>query len=298
LGSNPFSTLVKECGDTPQPFFKPKSDLEAMLFQWAELTRSLGKLPTQADWICHDCKPTTEGISRSHKLKWADLPYKFMEDYSSKDEWSDVIDLIPKRLNTEINKSKSDLLIERLTYEYLKFIPPVVQDLVDLSINEEKSIEFEKKVNLIFRMLGFDVTPYGQGKGRNPDGIATENQHRYAILIDSKCRRGNYRIGTEDRKFIEYIKTHSESLKKDGFPNIYFLVVSSAFDGVSTTSIKNIKIETQVTTTLLPAWLLLKLLSIKIQNPRPFDLKKFQELLIVDGEITESKIDKFIKGLK
>ncbi|HEX7413541.1 MAG TPA: hypothetical protein VF411_05800, partial [Bacteroidia bacterium] len=75
-------------------------------------------------------------------------------------------------------------------------------------------------------------------------------------------------------------------------------IVSSGFDTVSPTSIKNIKVETQVTTTLLTSRLLLKILSNKVQNPRLFDLKKFQELLIEDGEITEKRIDKFISSLK
>ena len=185
-----------------------------------------------------------------------------------------------------------------MNYEYIKFIPPIVQDLVDLSVNEEKAREFEKSVNLVFQMLGFEVTDYGQGTGRNPDGVAKENQFRYAILIDAKSRKENYKIGTEDRKFIEYIKTFSEPLKKSGFTNIYFLIVSSGFDSVAPTAIKNIKVETQVTTTLLTSRLLLKILSNKVQNPRLFDLKKFQELLIEDGEITEKRIDKFISSLK
>jgi hypothetical protein len=61
---------------------------------------------------------------------------------------------------------------------------PVLHDFNDLSINKESSREFEKKVNLVFKMLGFEVDELGQGSGRNPDGIAKENQFRYAIIID------------------------------------------------------------------------------------------------------------------
>jgi hypothetical protein len=169
--------------------------------------------------------------------------------------------------------------------------------LIEFSTDEEKSKEFEKDVNIAFQMLGFEVADYGQGTGRNPDGIAKENQYRYAILIDSKSRKDGYKVGTEDRKFIEYIKTFREPLRKSGFTNIYFLVVSSGFESVSAKSIKNIKVETQVSTTLLTSRLLLRLLSNKIRMPRLFDLKKFQELLIEDGEITEKKINKFIEEL-
>jgi len=143
-------------------------------------------------------------------------------------------------------------------------------------------------------MLGFEVTEYGQGTGRKPDGVAKENQFRYAILIDAKARKDSYKLGTEDRKFIEYIKTFSEPLRKSGYSRIYFLIVSSRFEGISELAIKNIKLETQVTTSLLSSKLLLKLLSSKIKSPRLFDLNKFQELLIENGEITEKRIDRFL----
>ena len=298
FGSNSYSKLVTECGDIPKEFFKQKSDLDEILTQWGNLARTLRKMPTSADWAFNNCKPTIDGITRSHNFKWMDFPYKFIEFYSDKDEWKDVVALIPNRSVNGHSITKSIPKIGGLNFEFLKFIPPIVQDLVDLSINEEKSREFEKNVNLVFNMLGFEVTDYGQGTGRKPDGVAKENEHRYAILIDAKSRKDNYKIGTEDRKFIEYIKTFFEPLRKSGFTNIYFLIVSSSFDSVSTTAIKNIRVETQVTTTLLTARLLLKILSSKIQTPRLFDLKKFQELLIEDGEITEKKIDKFIAGHK
>lgn len=297
-GSNCWTKLVSECGDEPQGFLKKKSDIKEILIQWGNLTRSLEKLPVYADWSFHNCKPSIDGINRSHNLKWADFPYKFLELYSDKDEWNDVIALIPSRSANGHSISKSIPKIEGLTYEILKFIPPVVQDLVDHSSNKEKALEFEKGVNLVFQMLGFEVTDYGQGTGRNPDGIAKTSQHSYAILIDAKSRTKHYKIGTDDRTFIEYINKFSEPLKKNGFKNIYLLIVSSDFDSVSATAIKNIKLETQVSTTLLQSRLLLKLLSNKIKTPRLFDLKKFQELLIEDGEITEKKIDKFTAGLK
>jgi hypothetical protein len=298
FGRNSWTKLVSECGDIPNKFSTSKVELEEILIQWATLAKNSKELPAIADWKYHNCKPSINNIKSSHGLRWADLPYKFLELYSHKEEWKDVVLLIPNRSLNELSNPKSIPKIEGLNFEILKFIPPIVQDLIDFSVNEEKSREFEKSVNLIFQMLGFEVVDYGQGTGRNPDGVAKENQHRYAILIDAKARKDSYKIGTEDRKFIEYIKSFSEPLRKSGFANIYFLIVSSNFDSLSLTSIKNIRVETQVTTTFLTSRLLLKILSNKIQKPRLFDLKKFQELLIEDGEITEKKIDKFIIGLK
>lgn len=145
-------------------------------------------------------------------------------------------------------------------------------------------------------MLGFEVTEYGQGTGRKPDGIAKDNQNRYAILIDAKSRKDSYKMGTEDRKFIEYIKTFSDSLIKSGFSKRYFIIVSSKFDSLPKKAIENIKIETQVPVTFITAKLLLKVLANKIKEPRLFDLNKFQKLLVEDGEISEKKIHDFLKG--
>lgn len=298
FGRNSWTKLVVECGDIPNSFSTVKVELEEILIQWATLASNSGELPAIADWRFHNCKPSINNIKNSHGLKWADLPYKFLELYSNNEEWKDVISLIPSRAANEQFVSKSVHKIDGLAFELLKFIPPIVQDLVEQSVNEEKARDFEKNVNLIFQMLGFDVTDYGQGTGRNPDGVVKDNQHRYAVLIDAKSRADKYKIGTEDRKFIEYIKTFSEPLRKQGFANIYFLVVSSRFDSAYQTAIKNIKVETQVTTTLLTSRQLLKILASKIHAPRLFDLKKFQELFIEDGEIVDKKIDKFLAGLK
>jgi len=57
----------------------------------------------------------------------------------------------------------------------------------------------------------------------------------------------NYKIVTEDRKFIKCIKTLSQSLRKSGLTNIYFFscfkVASIQFTLIA---IKNIKVETLV----------------------------------------------------
>jgi len=178
FGGNSWSKLVTECGDIPRDFAGSKSDLEEILIQWATLAKNTGELPAIADWIYHKCKPTINGIKYSHGLLWSDLPYKFLELYSDKEEWKEVVALIPNRTIKGHSISKSIPKIDGLNFEFLKFIPPIVQELVDFSVNEEKSREFEKSVNLVFQMLGFEVTDYGQGTGRNPDGVAKDNQHR------------------------------------------------------------------------------------------------------------------------
>ena len=297
-----YNNLVKACGDNTKEFSFPKSDPDKILFKYGELTRKIGEKPAISHWVKEKVSPSVNAVK--NWCKWSELPDKFIEFASGKEEWNDIIDFFPKQKSSEkifTHIQQNNLEVqenESIDPELLKFIPPVVQDLIELSANEEKKYrEFENKVNLVFEMLGFDVEYCGQGTGRKPDGIARERQNHYAILIDAKSRKDSYKIGTEDRKFIEYIKTFSDEPENKGFSNKYFFIVSSKFSSLSEKYIQNIKIETGVSTTLLTSKLLLKLLAKKIQKPRLFDLKKFREKLLVDGgEISENKIYNFLKG--
>jgi hypothetical protein len=117
FGSNAFSKLVSECGDVPQTFSKPKSSLTDILIQWGNLARTLNKLPTTADWSFHNCTPTSDGIARSHKIKWKDLQEKFLEQFSNDNDWSDVIELIPTSLdNGNVINLKDEKFITGTVY--------------------------------------------------------------------------------------------------------------------------------------------------------------------------------------
>ena len=298
FGGSAFTKLVKEAGDKPNVFSTEKIELDEILIQWGNLTRKCGKLPVIADWQFNGCKPEIGNIKRTHGLKWNDIPYAFLEHYSGESEWKDVIELIPSKTIENYEIENNEYASETLEYKFHKFLPPIIGNLIDLSFNEEKFREFEQQVNLAFQLLGFEVTEYGQGTGRNPDGLAKDQKNRYAIIIDSKARRNGYKIGTDDRTFIEYIKAYKEVLTKSGFPTVYLLVVSSQFESTTDKAIKNIKIETNVSASLISSRSLLKILASKIENPRLFELRKFQELLIETGEITEKRVDKFLKEIK
>ncbi|MFA7115860.1 MAG: restriction endonuclease FokI C-terminal domain-containing protein [Bacteroidales bacterium] len=298
FGSSAFTKLVQEAGGSPNVFSTEKIELSEILLQWGNLTRKIGKLPVIAEWQCNGCKPEIGNIKRTHGLKWNDIPYAFLENYSSKSEWIDVIELIPSKTFENHENEKGELVSGTLEYKYQKFLPPIVANLIDLSYDKEKFKEFEKQVNQVFHLLGFDVIEYGQGTGRNPDGIAKDPENRYAIIIDSKTRKNGYKIGTDDRTFIEYIRTYQKTLANLGFQTIYLIIVSSQFESTTDQAIINIKLETNVSTSLISSRSLLKILASKIENPRLFELKKFQKLLINTGEITEKRIDEFLKQIK
>ncbi len=186
-----------------------------------------------------------------------------------------------------------------------KYIPPVVSILPQMAcidpkieaICKEEGIdlptEFEKRVAIAFRLIGFDVERRGQGTGREPDIIATSIEHRYAIILDAKARKDSYRMGTEDRKFSEYIKREIPKLRKKGFTKYYFGVVSSKFHEKITPSIKDLRIKTEIHGVgMFEAEDLLLALDLRLRSPEDFELGEngFMRLLTKDGVISKEDI--------
>ncbi len=295
-GANAWNKFVEQCGGLPKVFNTDKTDFNEVLIQYGNLFRELKRHPPAAEWDYRKYTPTISGIVRTHDTKWSEMPQKFKDFAYGQIEWQDVIELIPK--NNSISQVGFHNNTEKLTLQVQNYTPPIIQDLIELSYNDSKFDEFEKKVNIVFEMLGFEVKHFGQGTGRKPDGIAlSKTNPRYAILIDSKSRGEGYKFGTDDRAFVEYIKTYVSRLQNDGYDKLYFVVVSSKFISIPETSVKRLSLETHVPITFLSSHLLLKILSKKIEKPRIFDLDKFRALLIDSGEISETKINTFFNDL-
>ena len=88
---------------------------------------------------------------------------------------------------------------------------------------------FERRCAEAFRCLGFQIEPFGQGKGRVADFIAKAHRERLAVIVDAKARSEGYKLGTEDRKFLEYAITHGRKLQAEGFDKVYLVIVAAAF---------------------------------------------------------------------
>lgn len=125
-----------------------------------------------------------------------------------------------------------------------EFIPPIISDLVSLSLNESNPVDFEKKTALLFKMLGFDVEIMGQGKGRTVDIICRANLSKpYIILVDCKARsKKDFKLdATEERKVEEYIRNFPREYPKDRQTEMHYLIVSSGFKNGNEESRRNIK---------------------------------------------------------
>jgi Restriction endonuclease FokI, C terminal len=291
-----YTLLVKEMGDIQKTFGEKIFEIDYYWNNYGDLTRQLNKIPSSSEWLFHKGKPLKTSFFKKFGENWSDLPPLFYNYPINKNEWRDIIHLFSNNDEIEILKPVEQINI--LEFKYTQYLPPILNDFLKSSTEEGKSNEFEKQVNLIFQMLGFETMYFGQGTGRNPDSIAKATQYRYALLIDAKSRKEAYQIGTEDRKFIEYIKTHTGSLNKSGHEIIYFLIVSSEFKPNTEISLKNISKETNVITTLIKASTLLKILSKKIEYPFILNLESLKEIFLTPGIIADKQIEKLFLKLK
>lgn len=202
---------------------------------------------------------------------------------------------------TTKNVKKSDK-IELSTSN--SWIPQVIQDLDDLAFNKEtewskeRKIKpekaFETKLKYAFTIMGYESEELGQGKGREPDGIAISKgveDGEYAIVYDAKARESYYSVGTGDREMSEYIRNKKTELRIRRVNRIYFLIVSSEFEGNANdiNLIREVYRKTQVPITLLKASDLLFIIENKLKNS-DLNHSHLENLFLDTGIKTRSQI--------
>lgn len=190
------------------------------------------------------------------------------------------------------------------------YIPPMVGILPRMAINDPglakictamgSSIEvvFEKRIDVLFKMLGYETEALGHGHGRVPDGIAICREFHYAILYDAKVRQNPYSMGIDERAIREYIYGQTDRLRKLGMKQIYFMVISSSFSGDHDDVIRSIKMDTDVREILLvEAGALVALLEAKLRDPLlTLGPEGIQRLLADSGILSEADVKEF-RGL-
>jgi hypothetical protein len=184
------------------------------------------------------------------------------------------------------------------------WIPPVISDLEDLALNKEtewskeRNIRpekaFETKLKYLFTILGYESEELGQGKGREPDGVAISKgveDGEYAIVYDAKARENFYSVGTGDREMSEYIRNKKIELKTRRVNKIYFLIVSSEFSGSQNeiNLIREVFKKTQVPVTLLRAADLLFIVENRLKNSE-LNHSHLEDLFLDTGVKSRSQI--------
>src|SRR3989338_8447980 len=187
------------------------------------------------------------------------------------------------------------------------FYNSLEQTLVELGFlvsNEDLSnyyeefykINFERKVYVLFKMLGFDTELMGQGKGRMVDVIARANLEKpYILLIDCKARsKKDFKLNAgEERTVVEYIKSFAYNYPRNSKLETHYLIISSGFRNDDEDIRRKIKGETGTDVSFITIQELLFLLVKKLQN-WDFDLERIREIFQREGLISKDVIQDII----
>ncbi len=116
---NPYSSLVKECGDSPKVFGTEKYDTDQILINYGKLVRKLQKAPTSAEWKFYDMKPNISSLKRNHRIVWSELSQLFRDKFISDSTWFDVIEILPVKEVKDTNENELINLVESECFVYL-----------------------------------------------------------------------------------------------------------------------------------------------------------------------------------
>ena len=238
-----WSDALREAGFAPNKFSRPLEE-DGLLRHLADATQRLGHLPSEAE-LKFERRGRPQFPERDAFRRRlggvADQIRKLRAWIENHPEYASLLDTHrarpgakPKAQAPEPRASVDAALSE-------SYVPPVVAGLPALARQEQAvcaecaaigrrvEVEFERRVAIALELLGLRVQRLGQGFGRNPDGIAVCHSGGWALVYDAKAYADGFRVGTEDRKFIEYIEKARASLETDGIRKLYFGVISSSF---------------------------------------------------------------------
>lgn len=219
-----YSDLLAEAGFTANEFQQAYPS-EKLLETLARLTRETGRFPTHAALRvqhCRDSQVPDPGVFTKRFRTMAAMVEALREWVLERPEWSDVLSVLSAKTSARDGKQPKPAAGPSppvLTELSDSFIPPVIASLPNLARGElfqsnvALELEFERRVGAALAILGLTVEQLGQGSGRVADGIARCASENWAVIFDAKVRTGGYRLGTEDRKFREYVETHMPSFE-------------------------------------------------------------------------------------
>lgn len=187
--------------------------------------------------------------------------------------------LVKKQTENNVSLISVSSIVEQQTnlkeagFNIYDFIPPITAKLID-QCNEMqiagsvKGSKYEKTVCEVFKQLGFDVNPLGQGTGREPDLIAKHREDGVAFIVDAKAYANGYMLGAPDERAIrEYISHYCPKLIKEGIKKIAFIIVSNSFREGFENFINDVTWNTDIKRfVLLESDALLHLLAYKIKD--------------------------------
>ncbi len=285
-----------------------------LLRHLAALTRKHGRFPTTAQLrFAHATNPEipTEKTFRRRFRRLSEMLAGLRQWATANPNYSDVALLLSAGAGPASGRRTTPMPCEAerdgsssLVQLSQSFVPPVVDCLPALAAADpgierrceelglEPSVELERRTGIAFRILGLDVEDLGQGAGRVADGIARSSSGRWAIVFDAKVRRGGFVMGTEDRKFRDYLERHGNDLEREGIPSVYFAVISRSFEendiGKAREVVRLTKAKAFV---LLEAAALRGLVELKLSTHLLDDAAAIERLFAVSGVLAATDVD-------
>jgi hypothetical protein len=163
----------------------------------------------------------------------------------------------------------------------MQYIPPIVADIERIAADDKEyavarynkvpQLVLEDQVCIVGTMLGFEVQPLGQGKGRVPDAIwrgEIRTKRHYAVLVDAKARMDGYDMGTDYREITDYLGREGRPLEKRGY-TVYYAIISQRFKGDPEGGVRYVVDDQRVASslTLLTAQALLRMIELRLTEP-------------------------------
>ena len=281
-----FGKLVEEAGGQTNKFKERLVD-DDVFREYAQVCLHIGKIPTEKELRIaqRELKTRTHSVNTREGSIWA-FREKFRVWLSSGDDkfkpilnfdgWGDR----PQIATIETTPAK-DVLQPQLH----PFLPGCLQYLEVLARGEMPPFEssnlststlFERRVSDAFKCLGFEVRELGQGTGRKTDSIAAAPKERFALIIDAKVRTNGYKLGTEDRKFLEYAVNHGKELQSQGFDKIYLVVVAPSFRDADLKQLAEYLSDSPMRgVSMITARALMRMVEESIRNRSQFSLSDF-----------------------
>jgi hypothetical protein len=128
--------LQKGCGDDPNKLLMERTPIFQILDQYGQLTRKHQRLIVSSDWLEADFFPRPDGIRLVHKLKWGDIGTLFIQEYSNKVEWKDVLEILKKNKHSQNSKTSN------------KAFDEIVEKLYSWTPNRKRALEEGYKIEL------------------------------------------------------------------------------------------------------------------------------------------------------
>jgi len=234
-----YGVFVEEVGGETNEFVARLPD-DFVFREYGRVCLHLGKIPTNNELRIaqRELKTRTHSIRTRDGSIWA-FREKFRSWLSSADdEFKVILNFDGWGDRSEIAAIETKAAKDNFQPQLHPFLPGCLQYLEVLARGEMPPFEssdlststlFERRVSNAFRCLGFELSQFGQGTGRNADSVASAPKERFALIIDAKVRTSGYTLGTEDRKFLEYAVKHGKALQAQGFDKIYLIVVAPSF---------------------------------------------------------------------